>query len=133
VLADVPISLRFADVKSPCVWKAPASEKPCVFSDPRSELVSRRCDSNFSDLASSLLGVDRLDIGFEGVIEVAAVVIPMNRVLMVADLDCEITGLSQSPDTRIARSIASYLVSWRAVIVESRFDGNKRHLAVNKC
>jgi len=44
--------------------------------------------SGFSDLASSLLSVDRLDGGFEGVIEVAAVVIPMSRVLVGADLDC---------------------------------------------
>jgi len=80
--------------------------------------------SGFSDLAPSLLKVDHLDVGFEGVIEVAAVVIPMNRALMVADLDCEATGSSQSPDTRIARSIASYLVSWRAVIVESSLDDN---------
>ena len=57
--------------------------------------------SGFSDLAPSLLKVDHLDVGFEGVIEVAAVVIPMNRALMVADLDCEATGSSQSPDTRI--------------------------------
>jgi hypothetical protein len=54
------------------------------------------------DLASSLLKVDRLDDGFEEVIEVAAVVIAMSRVLVGADLDCEITGSSQSPDTRIA-------------------------------
>ena len=50
--------------------------------------MSRRRDNNFSDLAPSLLQVDRLDGGFEEVVEVAAVVIPMSRVLMVADLDC---------------------------------------------
>jgi hypothetical protein len=48
----------------------------------------------------------------------------MNRVLMVADLDCEATGSSQSPDTRIARSITSYVVSSRAVVVESSLDDN---------
>jgi hypothetical protein len=78
--------------------------------------------SGFSDLAPSLLRVDRLDGGFEGVIIGAAVVITISRVLMVADLDCEATGSSQSPDTRIARSINSYLKSSRAVIVESSFD-----------
>ena len=84
--------------------------------------MSRRRDTNFSDLAPSLLKFDRLDGGFEGVIEVAAVVITMSRVLMVADLDCEATGSSQSPGTRIARSVTSCLVSSRAVFVESRFD-----------
>ena len=58
--------------------------------------------SGFSDLAPSLLKFDRLDGGSEGVIIGAAVVMPMSRVLMVADLDCEATGSSQSPDTRIA-------------------------------
>jgi hypothetical protein len=43
---------------------------------------------------------------------------------MVADLDCEATGSSQSPDARIARSVNFYVVSSRAVFVESRFDGN---------
>jgi len=86
--------------------------------------VSRRRDTYFSDLAPSLLEVDRLGGGFEGVIEVAAVVITMSRVLVGADLDCEATGSSQSPDTRIARSITSYVVSSRAVIVESSFDDN---------
>ena len=85
--------------------------------------MSRRRDTNFSDLAPSLLRVDRLDGGFEGVIIGAAVVITISRVLMVADLDCEATGSSQSPDTRIARSINSYLKSSRAVIVGPSFDG----------
>jgi hypothetical protein len=56
----------------------------------------------------------------------------MSRVLFGADLDCEVTGSSQSPDTRIAPSVIYYFVSSRAVIVESRFDGNKRHLTVGK-
>ena len=86
--------------------------------------MSRRRDTYFSDLAPSLLKEDRLDGGFEGFIEVAAVVIPMSRVLVGADLDCEATGSSQSPDTRINRSITSYVVSSRAVIVESCFDDN---------
>ena len=86
--------------------------------------MSRRRDTNFSDLAPSLLRVDRLDGGFEGVIEVAAVVIPVSRVLVGADLDCEATGSSQSPDTRIARSITSYVVSSRAVSVEPILDDN---------
>ena len=80
--------------------------------------------SGFSDLAPSLLRVDRLDGGFEGVIEVVAVVITISRVLMVADLDCEATGSSQSPGTRIARSMTSYVVSSRAVSFGSRFDDN---------
>jgi hypothetical protein len=79
--------------------------------------------SGFSDLAPSLLKEDRLDGGSEEVIIGAAVVMPMSRVLMVADLDCEATGSSQSPDTRIARSVTSCLVSSRAVIVEPCFDG----------
>ena len=66
--------------------------------------------------------VDHLDGGFEGVIEVAAVVMPMSRVLVGAYLDCEATGSSQPPDARIARSVNSYVVSSRAVFVESRFD-----------
>jgi hypothetical protein len=86
--------------------------------------VSRRRDTNFPDLAPSLLKVDRLDGGFEGVIEVAAVVIPMSRVLVGADLDCEATGSSKSPDTRIARSVTSCLVSSRAVSVEPILDDN---------
>ena len=86
--------------------------------------MSRRRDTNFSDLAPSLLRVDRLDGGFEGVIEVAAVVIPVSRVLVGADLDCEATGSSQSPDTRIARSVTSYVVSSRAVSVEPILDDN---------
>ena len=48
----------------------------------------------------------------------------MSRVLVGADLDYEATGSSQSPDTRIARSITSYVVSSRAVIVGSSFDDN---------
>ena len=80
--------------------------------------------SGFSDLAPSLLKVDHLDGGSEGVIEVVAVVIPMSRVLVGADLDCDATGSSKSPDTRIARRITSYVVSSCAVIVESSFDGN---------
>ena len=80
--------------------------------------------SGFSDLAPSLLKEDRLDGGFEGVIIGAAVVITISRVLMVADLDCEATGSSQSPDTRIARSINSYLKSSRAVSVEPILDDN---------
>jgi hypothetical protein len=80
--------------------------------------------SGFSDLAPSLLKFDRLDGGSEGVIDVAAVVITISRVLMVADLDCEATGSSQSPDTRIARSIPSYVVSSRAVSVEPILDDN---------
>jgi len=117
VIADVAFSYLRADVKSP------APEKPCVCKGS-GELVSRRRDTNFSDLASSLLKVNRLDDGSEGVIEVAAVVVPMSRVLMVADLDCEATGSSQSPDTRIARSVTSCLVSLSEVIVESSFDDN---------
>ena len=128
VIADMPASLRRADVKSSCVCKAPASEKAKVLSWCHAGVtpISRiwLLGSGFSDLASSLLRVDRLDGGFEGVIIGAAVVIPMSRVLMVADIDCEATGSSQSPDTRIARSVSSCLVSSRAVFVESRFDGN---------
>jgi hypothetical protein len=86
--------------------------------------VSRRRGTYFSDLGPSLLKVDRLDGGFEGVIKVAAVVITISRVLVGADLDCEATGSSQSPGTRIAQSITSYVVSSRAVTVESCFDGN---------
>jgi hypothetical protein len=80
--------------------------------------------SGFSDLASSILKADRLNVGFEEVIEVAAVVITMSRVLVGADLDCEATGSSQSSDTRIARSITSYVVSSRAVSVEPILDDN---------
>jgi hypothetical protein len=43
---------------------------------------------------------------------------------MVADLDCEATGSSQSPGTRIARSMTSYVVSSRAVSVEPILDDN---------
>jgi hypothetical protein len=67
--------------------------------------------SGFSDLASSLLTADRLDDDSEEVIEVAAVVITMSGVLFGADLDCEATGSSQSPGTRIARDIKHYCVS----------------------
>jgi hypothetical protein len=81
-------------------------------------------ESGFSDLAPSLLKEDRLDGGSEEVIIGAAVVMPMSRVLMVADLDCEATGSSQSPDTRIARSMTSYVVSSRAVSVEPILDDN---------
>jgi hypothetical protein len=70
------------------------------------------------------LKFDRLGGGFEGVIEVAAVVLTISRVLMVADLDCEATGSSQSPGTRIARSVTSYVVSSRAVSVEPILDDN---------
>jgi len=48
----------------------------------------------------------------------------MSRVLVGADLACEATGSSQSPDTRIARGITSYVASSRAVIVGSSFDDN---------
>ena len=87
-------------------------------------LLSRRRDAHFSDLAPPLLKVERSDGCFKEVLEVAAVVIPMSGVLMVADIDCEATGSSQSPDTRIARSVSSCLVSSRAFFVESRLDGN---------
>jgi len=70
------------------------------------------------------LEVDRLDVGFEEVVEIAALVTLMSRVLVGADLDCEATGSSQSPNTRIARSVASYFVSSRVVSVESSFDGD---------
>ena len=49
---------------------------------------------------------------------------PMSRVLVGADLDCEATGSSQSPGTRIGRSMTSYVVPSRAVSFGSRFDGN---------
>jgi hypothetical protein len=80
--------------------------------------------SGFSDLATPPLKVDCLDDGSEGVIEVAAVVTPMIRVLVGADLDCEGTGSSQSPDTRIAQSINSYLVLSHAVSFEPIVDGD---------
>jgi hypothetical protein len=100
VLADVPISLRFADVKSPCVWKALRLKRiGCISVTPACHQL---LGSGFSDLAPSLLKEKRLDVGFLEVIEVAAVVITMSRFLMVADLDCEATVSTQSPDTRIA-------------------------------
>jgi hypothetical protein len=86
--------------------------------------VSRRRDTCFSNLAPSLLKFDRLDGGSEEVIIGAAVVMPMSRVLVGADFDCEATGSSQSPDTRIARSVTSCLVSSRAVSVEPILDDN---------
>ena len=86
--------------------------------------MSRRLENCFLDLAPPVLQFDRLDDGSEGVIEVAALVIPMSRVLFGADLDCEVADSSQSPDTRITRSVDYYFVSWRAVIVESSLDGN---------
>jgi hypothetical protein len=76
------------------------------------------------DPTPSLLKADCLDGGFEGVIEVVAVVIPMSRVLVGAYLDCEATGSSQPPDARIARSVNSYVVSSRAVSVEPILDDN---------
>jgi len=70
------------------------------------------------------LEVDRFDDDSEGVIEGAAVVIPMSRVLVGKDLDCEGTGSSQSPDTRIAQSINFYLVLSHAVSFEPIVDGD---------
>jgi len=86
-------------------------------------LEVERYAERFNICQTAVLAIS-LDGGFEGVIEVAAVVIKMSRVLVGADLDCEATSSNQSSDTRIARRITSYVVSSCAVIVESSFDGN---------